>query len=125
MAKTDVSAKVGKGDDASAPVTVKYDFGETIDDAVEKFGEKVVLAHVHSSFTIALQGFIRGKMKKQIDEGKPVDVKALQADVDKWKPGMKVPGKSKAEKIKDDYNKMSAEERAALLRELQAAAKAG
>lgn len=117
-----ISTKVGRGDDASAPVEVDYNFGETGDVAgiVKLFGEEIVKAHVVSSFTVALQGFVRSRMKAYLDKNEAVDVKAIQKAVSEWKPGLRVPGKSKAEKIKDEFGKMSPEERAALLAALKA-----
>ncbi len=120
---TKITTKVGKGDDASAPVTINYEFGTTVADLVKKFGEPIVLAHVLSSFTIALQGTIRAKMKKYLDAkpAQPVNVPAIQKELAEWKPGLRVPGKSKAEKIKDDYKQMSPEERKELMKDLAAA----
>lgn len=120
MAK--ISTKVGRGDEASAPIDVEYDFAEAggVSAIVAKFGEDIVKAHVVSSFTVALQGFVRTRMKAYLDKNEAVDVKAIQKAVSEWKPGLRVPGKSKAEKIKGEFSKMSPEERAELLKALKA-----
>lgn len=121
------STKIGRGDDASDPVSVEYDFGEgtaekpgKVADVVAKFGEDIVMAHVISSFTVAAQGFVRARMKAYLDKKEAIDGKAIQKALSEWKPGLRVPGKSKAEKIKDEFGKMSAEERSALLAALKA-----
>ena len=116
-----ISTKIGRGDTASAPVEVEYNFGEGGDVAgiVALFGEDIVKAHVVSSFTVAAQGFVRARMKAYADKNEAIDAKAIQKALSEWKPGLRVPGKSKAEKIKDEFGKMSAEERAELLKALK------
>lgn len=121
---SEITAKVGKGDDASAPITVTYDIPENTKDLIAAFTEKVVAAHANSSITIALQGFVRGKIRAALTDGKTPDAAVIQKLVNEWKPGVKVPGKSKAEKIKDDFEKMGPDERAALLKQLQTQQKA-
>ncbi len=109
----DVSAKITSGDAAGKSVTVKYDIPEGLDELVKKFTDKVVVAHVRSSFIIALQSLLRGLLKA----GKsPADV---QKAVNEWKPGLRTPGKSTMDKIKDNVSKLSAEDKAALLKQLK------
>ncbi len=110
----DVSAKITSGDAAGKASTVKYDIPESLDELVKRFTDKVVVAHVRSSFIIALQSFLRGLLKA----GKsPADI---QKAVSEWKPGLRTPGKSTMDKIKDNVSKLSADERKALLADLKA-----
>ncbi len=121
MAKAmEVSARVGKGKDASAPVTVKYNMPDTVAELVSTFGEDVVKAHVQSSVIISLQGFIRARIKKALDENKTPDARTIANDVAKWKPGLRTPGKSKLERLTEQTKKMSAEDKKALLDQLKA-----
>ena len=109
----DVSAKIGKD---GVVHTAKYDFGDNVAAAVEKFGEEVVFANFRSSCVVALQGYIRGLIKQN------KTAEEIQAEVRKWKPGVRTPGKSAAEKAKEQLMKMDPAQRAALLAEI---AKAG
>ena len=105
---TKVSAKMGKDKDAKS-VTVEYDIPEDLKGLRERFGDKVVAAHVNASVTIALQSFLRGQLKA---DKSPADI---QKAVNEWKPGVRAPGKSAVDKAKDALEKLSPEERSAVL----------
>lgn len=114
MAK--VTAKVGKD---GTPVEVDYPLLDckTIEEAVKNFGEDVVLAHVKSSITVALQGNLRTMIKAEKSQ------EEIDEAVAKWKPGMRTPGKTKLEKVHDLMGDMTPEQRAELLKKLKADAK--
>lgn len=120
---TQVTARVGRGEDASPSVSIDYDFGKTVKDAVEKFGEEVVYSHFLSSSVIALQSRMRASMAPDVEAGKDPDDKKVHAALKSWKLGIRQPGVSKLEKAKKFVGGMSADEKAALLKELQAASK--
>lgn len=96
--------------------TVTYDFGATVEEMVEKFGEKVIYSQILGALKISLQNYVRGLLR----QGK--DAKEIQKAVDAWKPGTKARGKSKIEKLREELAKMSEEERKALLSDQKEAA---
>jgi len=100
-------------------VTVEYNFGETLQDRVNLFTEKVVDNHALRSFIIALQGFIRSRIKK----GK--SAAEIQDDVNNWKPGEKaVVTKDPKLKILDLFAGRSEEEQMEIIRLLREEQKA-
>ena len=97
--------------------TVSYDFGSTLDEAVEKFGEAVVFGVFLDQAVIRLQAMIRRKLESE----KAPTQKELDDAAANWK--MTVGGrerKSAAEKVNDLLGKMSPEARAELLKSLKA-----
>lgn len=114
MANESISAKLSEQKDDEA-VAVNYDFGDSLEDAVERFGEEVVYSRFKAAAVVDLQALIRRGIKAK------KDAKQIQADADEWKPGVKrVSRKSSEDRIKESFSKMSAEDRAALLAQLQA-----
>jgi hypothetical protein len=111
MAKIEVKAKVGKG----APVAVLVDFGATLKEYVTKTGDKgeeITLSEARASRTIKVQDIIRAG----ITAGKnPAEI---QKDVEAYAPGVKKRGRSKAEKLKDEFDELDPKEKAALLARL-------
>lgn len=116
-----VTARIGRGDEASAPITIEYEFGKNIKEAVAKFGEEVVYSHFLSSGVIALQSRMRAAMAPDVDAGKKPSAAKVTTALNDWKLGIRQPGVSKLEKAKKFVGAMSDEEKAALLKELQAA----
>jgi len=80
MPEKTVSAKLGSGESA----TVTYNFGDSLEDAVERFGGEVVMSTFLASAVISLQGYIRRLLtaKKSPEE--------IAASVATWKPGVKM-----------------------------------
>lgn len=110
-----VSAKTKK---KPTPVQVEYDVPEDLDKQVAKFGKEVVAAHSGGSIVISLQAFIR----RHIEKGSTPQV--IQAEVSKWKPDVRSAVKQSAfEKAASTIDKLSAQERAELLKKLQDANK--
>jgi hypothetical protein len=109
-AKT-VNAQVKEG----PAVTFEYDFGDTIEQAYEIFGADVVWAFAERGLIIAAQGHARGLLKS----GKSVD--EIHAAFKEWKPGAPRETKSSEDRVREQFAKMSPEDRAALLRELSGA----
>lgn len=124
MKTLEVSAKIGK---TGTPVSVNFQMPENLAEMSTTFGEDVVYNHVKSSITVALQSFMRSKIDPA-REGGPMSKADLQAEISGdgtedapgWKPGTRNPGKSAADKVKEQFGKMSPEDRAALLASLQA-----
>lgn len=97
-------------------VEAEYEFGTDLKQAVELFGSEVVYNHAIGALKVAFQGWLRS----QIDQKKTqAEITAAAKD---WKPGQRKQGKSPQEKLRDQLNSMSAEDRAALLKEFKAGA---
>lgn len=129
MKKIDVTAKLGKD---GTPETVKFNLGETLQELVEQYdtgegGDKergIIFNHARSSIIVALQSKMRSCMDPE-REGGPLTGEALQAEIDKWRPGMRTPGKSIPEKVKEQLSKMDPELRRQLIASLKAEAGEG
>lgn len=64
---------------------VSYDFGDTLDEAIEMVGTDVVFSQYISASRIALQNVVRAKMAAG------VNAEQIQEIVNTWKPGMVLP----------------------------------
>lgn len=110
MAKAhSVKTRIGRGENASEPVTVEYNFPETVAEAAEMYGDEIALNHLTGSVRVALQGFVRSRM----EAGDPPE--EIQNKVNAWKPSQRTQGKSQEEKARDFLSKLDPETRAALL----------
>ncbi len=104
--------------DGEHSIEFDYDFGETIEAAVEKFGADVVASHAFRSLTIAAQGAARGMMKS--GKSKEEILTAMAS----WKPGEPRQTKSKDEKMAELIASMTPEQLEKLQSDIKAAAKA-
>jgi hypothetical protein len=109
MKTVKVSAKVGKD---GKPFEVDYKLGENLAELAKQFGEAVVYNNACSAIIVGLQGVIRGHLAKNKKSAEITEA------VNKWKPGSRQPAKPPQEKLKEQFGKMSPEERKALLAEL-------
>ena len=87
-----------------------YDFGDTLETLVEQFTEEVVYKAAMKSFVISLQAVMRQKYQK--------DRSTWEDECEKWKPGIRR-SVDKVEKVTKLTERMSPEEKAALLELLQ------
>ena len=94
-------------------VTVEYDFGGNLDEAVKKFGQGPVWAAALQQMKVRLQAIIR----QQIEAGAPPD--AIQKHVAAWKPGQGPQRKSPVEKLAAKLAGLPEEERRKVLEELR------
>lgn len=126
---TNVSATLSEskakelGLDSAPSVTVQYNFGADLDDAVERFGGDVVFGMFKDAATIALQAKLRRAITASVVPNKAGQVTALPDDpqdlVGEWKPAVGGgPRKSASEKVASLVGKLSPEERAALIAKL-------
>jgi hypothetical protein len=127
MKTLEVTAKIGKENQPGyvPPVKINYPMPETLAEMVSTFGEGVVYNHVKSSVTVALQSFVRTKLDPDRDGGTMTE-EQIQAEITGdgseenpgWKPGARNPGKTAAEKVKEQFQKMDPDLRRQLLAEL-------
>ena len=112
MAFEEVTAQLGNAEDAPS-ATVRYDFGDDLEDAAEKFGSDVVFTRYRAACRIDLQSLIRRALKSEKNS------EEIQAQVEEWRPGVSNrTRKSKAEKAKEAVDALSDEDKAALLEQL-------
>jgi hypothetical protein len=114
MKELTISAKIGTD---GKPAQVTKELGENLDELVGQYGHDVIYAHAKSSIVVAAQGKIRTLIDPE-REGGALEGQALQEEMDKWTPGIRKPGKSAAEKVKEQFGKMDPELRRQLLAEL-------
>lgn len=121
MSAVEVTAQLGKEEDSPA-ATITYDFGDNLDEAVEKFGEEVVYARFKSAATIDLQALIRRHLGAKDKEGKatPKSQDEIQALADSWNPGVQTrKRKTDKQKAEELLSKLPAAQLAELLASLQ------
>jgi len=114
---TAITAKVTGG----TPVTVEFNMPADVAGLVTAFGEGVVYSKAVDSLTIDVQALVRRHLKGT-DKVPPKSHKEIQALVDAYKPGVGAVRKSPVEKVGTLISSMSSEEKAALLKQLKAAA---
>lgn len=109
MATSEVKARAGTD---GKRMVVKFDFGDDLDGAVDKYGPAIIYAYYKANATVSIQDVVRSgiKAKKSAPE--------IQKLVDAWVPGVKRRGRSKSEKMREDFQKLSEDERAELLASL-------
>lgn len=96
-------------------VKASIDFGSNLAECIKNFGENAVYRQVIGALTVSFQGWLRS----QLDQGKSqAEITTAAKD---WKPGERKQGKSAREKLMEQLAGMSAEERAALIREAASA----
>ena len=82
-----ITAKKEIGDELKE-CTIEYDFGATVEEAVEKFGAEVVFSGFVAKATITAQAAIR----RYLETGKsPEEIQEL---MNSWQPGVALKGES-------------------------------
>jgi len=116
MSDQTIKATVNMDDESQEVVEVVYDFGDNLEEAADKFGEKVVFDRFVAASTVTLQGAIR-RYKKA---GKSDE--EIQTIVSGWKPGetLKAVAVDPLVALKRKLATMSDEEKEATLKELLA-----
>ena len=93
-------------------IKVEYEFGKNLAETTKLFSEELCYSKLIAMLKVDLQSSIRIWLKKGLKDAE------IQAKVKEWKPGMRQPGKSKAEKLTSLFNQLSAEEKAAIKKQL-------
>lgn len=109
-----VSAKKTDG----PSVEVDFDFGGNLDEVVAKFGADTAFKATVAALKVQFQAWLR----TQASGGK--DSAAIQAELEAngWKPGERRQGKSPQDKLRSLLDAMSAEERAAFIKDFKSKA---
>lgn len=94
-------------------VAAEYDFSDNLAGLVGQFGEETVFNYATGALKVGFQGWLRG----QLDQKKTQE--EIDAGAKAWKPGQRKAAMSPQEKLKKQFAEMSAEDRAALLKELR------
>ena len=112
MGLIDVSAKKKVGDETKE-VTVQYDFGDNLEDAVERYGKEVVFTNFRANSKIVLQAGLRRCLEKGKD---PAEFAS------RFKPGVQTvsPAVDPVTAAKNAFASMGEDERKAFLKELRA-----
>lgn len=111
-------------------IETEYDFGSSLADAVEKFGEEVVFSSFVASAKVDAQALIRRHLKSNVPavEGvsaeRPYTDEEIVAALAKWKPGVKSEraAASVSDKAEALLGKMTDAQKAEFLAKLQALA---
>lgn len=117
MAIETIVTKAGKDAD-SRSVTVGYDFGSSLADAVEMFGEEAVFNGFKADAKVGLQSFVRARLNATEDDSEALKYtdEDIIAAAGEWKPGTKSRQSSDPlAKLKALLEKLPAEARAAFL----------
>ena len=110
MAAIEVTANKG-----SRSLTVSYDFGDNLQDAVAKFGEEVVFSNMRQSMKISLQALLRRGIDKSQEDA------AVIAQAAAWKPGVATERTSDpAAAVLAKWGALTPEKKAELLKQLKA-----
>jgi len=65
-------------------VTVSYNFGNSLGEMADLFGEEIVFSNAKANMVIGLQARIRSLIKTEKSD------EEIQAEISAWKPGIKV-----------------------------------
>ena len=109
MAAIEVTANKG-----SKSLTVSYDFGNNLQDAVARFGEDVVFSNMQQSMKISLQALIRRGFDKGVTD------EEITAQAAAWKPGVAAQRQSDpVAAVLSKWATLSPEKKAELLKQLK------
>lgn len=78
---TEANTELGK-----RSIEVDYDFGSTLEEAIDLFGEAVVFANFQRQATVGLQAFIRGRASAVKDGAFVNSDDQILSAVAEWKP---------------------------------------
>lgn len=120
-----ITTKDGKDSDSSRSITVSFDFGESLQDAVEKFGEEAVFSGFKADARVGLQAKVRGMLKATEEDSEALKYtdEEIVAAIAEYKPGTK--NRQSADplaKLQAMLAKFTPEQRAALLAQAGASA---
>jgi hypothetical protein len=119
MSDIEIKAKKVIGDETKDAI-IFYDFGDNLDEALEKFDKNVIFTNFRASAKITAQA----AMRRYLEAGK--DAEAIVELMKSWKPGVALERKSDpVAAFKAKFAAMSEEEKIKALAELKATLEAG
>ena len=113
-----VTAKIGKGETASQPMTINVQAGATAEESIEMFGTDAVNSNANANWKVTLQSAVRAAIKAGLTP------EAAQEKLGGSKMGVSQP-RSAADPVAAMMNKwstMDAETKKAFMAQLKAAA---
>lgn len=118
MSLENITTKDGKTNEDSRSITVAFDFGDNLQDAIAKFGEEAVFNGFKADGRVGLQAKVRGMLKATMEDSEELKYndEDIVAAVAEWKPGTK--SRQAADpmaKLQALLDKLSPEARASLL----------
>jgi hypothetical protein len=114
MQDVDVSAEMtAKNGNEAKSASVKVGVGENLQELGAQYGTDVVYSHARRSIIIAMQTSIRAAL----EAGKSQD--EIQAAMADWKPGVKRPTKTAMDRVREELQRMSPEDKKRILKELR------
>lgn len=123
MAKEEVKAVAKDKNGKKIPIVCQYDFGGNLDGFVKLAsangadGKAIAFSKCRASEKIDIQDVMR-RMAAGTDKEAGKGVAEIQKALDAHVPGVKKRGKSKSEKMKDDFDALDPSERKRLIAEL-------
>lgn len=108
-----MSAKTIKATKDGRTVEAQYDFGDTLEEMGQKFGEEVVRSSAEQQMTIGIQGIMRRMIQQEKDDNE------IQQRVADYVPGVGGPKQDPVERFKAKWANLSVEDREKLLDELK------
>lgn len=98
---------------AGREVAISYDFGETLDEHVAKFGAEVVKSNSEANMVITIQSGIRSMAEKGKTDAE------IQAAYSEWKPGVARPRVADTTTLLDKFSKLDEAKQDDLLMKLR------
>jgi hypothetical protein len=118
MSLTKVETNAPKTDRS---LEVEYDFGDTVAEAMAKFGESVVFSNYKQNVVIALQSLVRRELEKK--EDKRVSDDSIITKVAAWIPGVAaIRTGDKKQKALEVFMSLSTEEKLEFIKKLRESA---
>ena len=96
---------------------VEVDFGNTIGETAEKFGESICFNKLIQKLVIDAQAYVRSDLKAENEDGsQKYSNSEVRARLTNWKPGeVTRVRKTKSERVLESYQEMGEEEQAQML----------
>lgn len=108
---------IAKNPDTDRQVEVEWECPTDLDGLIKKWGAEVVANNAISSMRVSVQGIMRTAMSGE----PPKSDKEIQTIVSKYKPGLRVRGKTPQEKIAEQFAKMSEADKRSIIQRLSKA----
>lgn len=102
-----------KNPSVNREISIDYNFGASLSEAIELFGEEVVFSGFVADCKVGLQAFVRARLGKTEEEY--MSDEQIIAEVEGWKPGQRKQAADPMAKLQALLSKISPEQRAALL----------